>query len=686
MQKTQLLLNFNLLFVAPSKDQANKVMQEDVSTIISNFAFYGFIPNQKVVEAIQSLSKGELVSWWKDVEEAIRIETGASVEMDRFVVYKNFPEEVLAMSEAQYWMNQSLIYSGVDVEFIAESEDERPQMSDSIKLKVLSLTQNMEKTQSEIFEQLKVQKSAWNDKQLTFAKILNQEIQPNLVSTDFGFKDNFIILAVKSDPQKLTIVDATDVLRFAAALSKPEGPFEALSAKTKFKKFSRPERKLLLSLMEKTKNLAADAASRKTLFKIFFSLTHPGDYSFDKVKEVYDSLYKGNLKSFASKVETSILSSDESVVELLKTRPGEYLRRFSKLYATMDNKLVVVQGLIAVIPKLSTLQLLKLEKIVSIVRNDLIYPPKGNWTKAQFVKNDRAPIARYDQIAILSAIETEISSRLNKTFPNGIDLDENTKKVRLATNDQKLANYGRGTVFSIPENVKTLRTASYWKSTGANGTVWFDNGFNFYHEDWTPVGTICWNSTSFAGAVFSGDPVNTTEMQGRACQMIDLNLDELAQRGVRYAVWNILAFSNIPFSKVDDVMATLQFCEDATVGGLYEPSRAEMVFPLVGENKTKYIAVVDIKTREVVYWDANLKGNVGSATSNQDNGDKFKAYSEYLQTLPSVYDLFKYAKFGSTPVLFSDESVSIKDGDAYVFKPSNTENDYKQISLSELLE
>ena len=77
------------------------------------------------------------------------------------------------------------------------------------------------------------------------------------------------------------------------------------------------------------------------------------------------------------------------------------------------------------------------------------------------------------------------------------------------------------------------------------------------------MGALCWNSVRRPGAVFSGDPTNTKDAQGRACQLIDLDLAELRASGVRYAVWNVLAYSKVPFSQAGEVCAALQWGADA---------------------------------------------------------------------------------------------------------------------------
>lgn len=267
-------------------------------------------------------------------------------------------------------------------------------------------------------------------------------------------------------------------------------------------------------------------------------------------------------------------------------------------------------------------------------------------------------------------------------------LDPKLLEVKLQTNDQKLAEYGRGTEFDIPKNMNFIRTASYWEHVSGYGNSWFDNGWNFFDDNWNAKGTICWNTThGVDGAVFSGDPVNSQDLKGRACQMIDLDLDLLEKQGIRYAVWNILSYSRVKFSDAKEVLATLQWGEQAQEGGLYEPARAQMVFPITGDNLTKYVAYIDVKARKLVYIDANLYGHVSSAASNVSVlSEMMPAFKEYLDSLPSIGDLVAHAKEGNTPVLFSDKEFEIeKNVKAFVFKPENPENSYEKIAVSDML-
>ena len=170
--------------------------------------------------------------------------------------------------------------------------------------------------------------------------------------------------------------------------------------------------------------------------------------------------------------------------------------------------------------------------------------------------------------------------------------------------------------------------------------------------------------------------------------MIDLYLDKLETSGVRYAVWNILAYSHICFDHAKEVLATLQWGEKAEEGSLYEPSRAQMAFPVTGQGLTKYIAYIDIKERKLIYIDANLSGTTQSANYNTSKlAERMPAFVEYLNSLPSVYDLFAHANEGLVPIMYSDENEQITSGlEAYVFQCHNPDNNFTQLSLSEFLE
>lgn len=798
------MINTNTILLANNFVQTTEVVsstpatKEELSTVFANMVHYGWTPSRDVIEKLQTYSAKDLEAFWLAVEPAFKEVTASDRDMESAVVYKNFPKEVLDKSEAEYWFCQILMYAGFSQDYFTDDKVERPALKDQKNLKVLHLAN--EDTLNTIKDTLVQSKNRWNDQQKDFAiQLVTKNNQETINLSDFGFKENGINVIKQAIESGLNfaIKDATDVMRLAAAMSMGD---VSLRTKVKFKKFTRKERKLLLSLLNKSNNLADDVAMRQQDWKKFMFQLHPKDYNFPKVTAIYGTLCNGEIKSFNAKVEHKLLSQDATVFDMLSNRQGDLMRRFHKLYEVFGEK--AVDSIVALVEKFDTLQLLKLKKYVKTIneREHFIYAPNGNWTKAHFVarvekdledqKEYVAPVKKekvkkaekvanviepaivevleteveqpaitevssgvpsMDALAMLiekfkgnlepapqpmfvptpkpaympyqapekvvykpikngkvalsdeaidtivNAVNAEIAKRMESLFPEGVKLDSNTRSIKLQTNDQTLAaSYGRGTMFDMPENVNFIRSASYWKMPNV-GNVWFDNGWNFFDENWAAKGACCWNSaysynckddsgSISTGAVFSGDPVISQDTKGRGCQMIDLSIDQLLSAGVRYAVWNILSFNSEPFDAAEDLVGTLQMGENAEEGNLYEPSRAQFVFEVKGQNLTKYVAYLDLVERKVVYMDANLYGHVNSAGSNGELlSERMPAFVEYLDTLPSVFDLFESVKEGETPILNSDKDVEITTERAYVFSSRNTENSYEKIEINSLL-
>ena len=526
--------------------------------------------------------------------------------------------------------------------------------------------------------------------------VLSEELPINLAK--LAFKENLVKLAaymMGKAGKAIKINTATDVLRLAAGLSDGD---VALREKFKLKSFKKSERRYLLSILESCTNLSDDMARRPELFKRLMHQLHPFDYKkkFPRVCAEANELYHDRLETFNSKVEVGLSNKDSKVLELLSSRPGDFRRRLVHTLSVFGNKAVKAFVADEVLEKLTTAQIVSMRTYLETV-NDRLYrtfPPKGNWTKVQIAA------ARHVDGKHVKAISKALGKVLEARLPK-VKLDIETINIKLPSNDGEVSPYNRGTVFSIPKEVDFIRTASYWQS-GRAGVVWFDNGWNFLDHNWKDMGACCWTSVSWpaastffgskkmldAAAVFSGDPINTGEMKGRAAQLIDLYPSKLMKAGVRYAVWNILCYSNIPFSQVEDVFAALQWGTDPQQGKLFEPSRCQLSFPLKGESKTKYIALIDLYSREMVYLDANLRGNVSNAAMNGKTLEGvMPGYMEYIKSLPSVHDLFRESedKKSDMHILYSDKDVELNGESAYVFKPENQQNKYKVVDINSLL-
>lgn len=675
---TNILLRSSLVSI-PSDN--GEVGSEAMATVMMNLSYYGKSLSVEAYKALSKLSPAAFGSWWAEVESELKHISGADRNMADFMVYKNFPAEVLSKSEADYWIPQILMYWGFPKELFTEEVKPREKMSEQPKCTVLHLAKK--DSLKGILLSLLKEPARWNDPQFADVLFLTNHVPFNVAA--IGFKENLVklVASLMDRGQKINLSTATDVLRLMAGLSDGD---VSLREKGKFKSFKKPVRRYFLSMMEECSNLSEDFARRPEMWKKALHNLHPGDFkrAYPKVCEAMNGLYHGELSTFNAKVENLLRTKDSKVLGLLASRPGDFRRRLAHVLDLFGKKAVTAFCQDEVLSKLTTAQVVSLRSYVETIgaRDFRTVPPKGNWAKLKVM--EPRPIADKYANAISKALGEVLATRVPKVKV----LDPLTRNIKLPTNGEE-GPYTRGTTFPIPEGIQFIRSASYWKAKG-HGTVWFDNGWNFFDSNWNSKHSICWNETHVTNgaAAFSGDPLSSKDSEGRACQVIDLYMDKLVKLGVRYAVWNILCFSHIPFSQVEEVFASLQWGEDAQSGKVFEPSRAQITFPLTGDAMTKFVVLVDLVKREMVFLDANLKGNVSSARSNCETLTKtMPAFMEYIASLPSVHDLFResVSKDSDTHVLYSDKEVELKGEPAYVFRTENKANKFKSVDINSIL-
>lgn len=749
MQISEILLRNNQFPIAskdssidPSKDMATN---RELVTVLANFAYYGYTPSLDGISLLASLSAKDLASFWNDFEVALKSVTGDKFKVGEHVLYKNFPKEVLAMDESEYWLRQIFVYLGFPFSFVAQEAEERESIANELKLKVLEPAISAVPA----FNKLVSQKTRWTTVQEEMMLSLVTEHAVNeeegavdyLDLASYGFKENGIRVftdvynnssieyissndgslgkslskeqlqalahlkksvsetnsdevAEKSVLEAFKIKDATDVVRLALSLSGQDIRFSV----AKFKNFGRKDRRALLSMLENANNLIEDVSERPLFFKRLIQKLHPGDFNkqFPNTKKAYHLLYNDKTISFNARLEGLISGQKKEALDVASERPGVFLRKFHELYSLFGSDAVIY--LSKNVDKLTVDQLLKLKGYVETIndRKTLMYPPKGNWGRVQLDENKKITFKLKDNIAIQTIINNSLSQRLLDTFETGFNVDSKLKKAKLPTNDQEVGDYGRGTEFDIPENINFIRTSSYWNS---NRGSFVDNTWNFFDEDFNETDVCCWNSTK-AGAgkntysVFSGDATN--QATGKAAQLIDLYFEEMEKAGVRYAVWSILSYSNILFSDFEELHAGLQFGETPNGGALFEPSRIALSFELKGKALTKVVAYLDVKERKLVFMDVNF--NL-STQSGQNNGKKLSElvppYMEYLDSIPSYYDLLSTAHdengipavYDSKDIVVNESSEDENDVEKtfFTFIHSNTMVKGNRLSLSDFL-
>ena len=602
------------------------------------------------------------------------------------VVYKNFPQEVLNMSDAEYWFNQIFMYFGVDKEFFAEEEKERAKDEKLFNaLKVLS--PEKETILLDTFNSFKEKKVALIQKERDWVEFLLSELSLNEVNvSDYEFKLNgaYIASVAFNNGKKVSAKNYTDILRFAAFVYNPE---LNLNEKVKFFKFSRPLRKQILKMMLEVSSYEEDVAARKETFKALFKSLRPGDFAWAKpVSKIYDELYNKKVKSFNAKVELS--KNTPEVFSLLESRPGVFLKKFHEMYS-VDRK-ETVHHFSNIVSKLTVYQLLKFKKYIETIndRDFIIARANSTFEKAKVLENNKVKIDEQDKTVIIDLISESLIEKTNLMFPEGVNTGLDLNKIYIPSNDQETF-IGRGTILDIPEGINFLRTASYWISKESNN-IWFDNSWNFIHENEYKDDVCCWSNPTSRNnsAIFSGDPTTTSSTEGKAAQLIDLDLKKLEEEGFDYALWTLLSYNNVKFSESEKVFGCMQFLNDQNKGELFEPSKVELQFEVKGNNLNKAVVLLDIKNKKLISLDMPFPFlNVKTAVYNQKKiRDFIKPLKEHLETIPTVHDLLKFVKREKDGVNFfySDKEEPVK-GKSFVFKRENENSEIEDIDIFKLL-
>lgn len=648
-----------------------------IGTLVNNMAYYGYRMSSGLLSQVSRLSEKELMDVCKTLKSGMEHYSGSNLNADSVVLYKNFPKEVMDMSESEYWIRQICVYLGCPHDFVREEVKSRPEIDiDLDSLKIIDVCYDKKSELETIYGELVGLTTSWTDQQNTMVSYLENILSPCLNLSSYGFKKNGLSVILrhinkdKSNIHMVEIPDATDVLRLSAMLYDADVDHNNM----RFGNLSRSMRRAVLAMLENSKNLESDVSMRQQDFKRLLSYLHPNDFKFKRVSAVYDDLYNDRIKTYHSDIEKAIVESDDTILKFLETRSGEMIRRFHKLYEVFGEK--AVNSFVSVAENVDTNKLIAFKSYISTIntKKELLFPNGGNWSHPTSKENTKVKIAENDQATIVNTINSIVGSRITASMGQGFAFDESLKRIKLQANDQKFAEYGRGTSFDFPKDADFARTMSFWAN---NEHCYVDNSISVYKEDWKHVADCCWDETHATlngGLVFSGDASNSQDPEGRAAQFIDINFDALRLSGVRYVVWSLLSFNHINFSNIDLVHGGIQFGNDKFKGQIFEPSRIHMSFPVTSNSTSVVVAYLDIVYKKIVYLDMPLRMPVrsiglSSQTKIKEIIPKFK---DLIEDSPSLYDLLEGAyQADGIPAVYTDKYSPIVAEKGFVFIPKN---------------
>ncbi|MBX7170648.1 MAG: TerD family protein [Pyrinomonadaceae bacterium] len=620
-----------------------------VSAMSKNIESLGYTFSAEVIERLQTRSLEQVTTFYNELVEGLKQLVGAHREFKP--MYPNFPKQVMEMSESRLYINALIHY--LTNQLPNYVKEPRLTLQDKTELKVINLGTPEEFEQ--IFTKIVSSNTSTSEQDKTdiswYVNNYKEDIF-RLIPAEIPNKENLAFLGAKlskignaTEFLQKYFKTATDVLRLACALSNGD---VSLATATKFTKINRPQRKVLLGLLESCSNLTEDMLRWKKRWIRLGERLHVGEFKdkFPRSFEAFDILRNNKpFQTFNRTIESALLSKNSAqVVELLKPRAGDFARRLDHLLRLSEaDSPLVLETFAEIAPQVSTPVLLQVMTHFEHRNspNDLrVFFPKGQVAKVQAIKNTMPPFSFAIPRAITAICQETLTERFAKLPPLGkCYLDENLKDYLVPFSQRSAAKalktIVRGSKIPLPD-CKVLRFFIWWKNGKFRTDIdlsaaMFDGNYNY-------VDVLSYYNLKGFGGCHSGDIVDAPE---GAAEFIDVEILKLIENNVRFVVMSINSFTQQPFCDLPECFAGWMARTDAGSGEIFEPRTVQNKIDVASDTKICLPLVIDLQENQVIWTDIALK----TYPSWNNVANNLSGVSLMLRAMTSlrkttVYDLF----------------------------------------------
>lgn len=584
----------------------NTLCSEYVSTALKNIEILGYTFSPELVDVCLTLSKDNFVSLYEYVVSQLKEMVGQRNYKPLFV---NFPDNLMEIEQAEAYMSGVKTYNPIH----QEEERFRWPLFDRYDLKVIDL--GIEEDFYEMFKGLVSANIAISPSDKEFVSYVIKNYETIDLPDQIPNKENLSYITSNLLQEGKILVNqlskfyktATDVLRLATSLS---GGDVSLATNTRFKKFKRSERRMLLGLLESCKSLDEDMHRYKERWIRLGEILHPGEMKdrFPKAYKTFTKLRNNDkIETYASKVERFIKEKDyKQAINLLKTRPGELARRIDALLR-LSNDPYVVNSFSSVADQVSTVMLLGIMSHFEHRNDELksrIFFPKGVIAKATAIDNKLSPIDISYCDEIVDICKRTLKDRFGKLESFGkVYIDEKLKGYNvpfaMRSASKALKTIARGSRLPLGEG-NTVRLFTHWKEP-KNDRVDIDLSCVFYHDDWKYHSQVSWtNYVSGDMCHHSGD---ITSAPNGASEYIDIDIEKALEKTVRYAVVNLYSFTHQPYKDLPECFTGWMMREYPKSGEPYEARTVQNKFDVTSDKENCIPVIIDLFDRKAIWVD-----------------------------------------------------------------------------------
>lgn len=629
------------IIINDTKRNCEPVDKKYIIAFTLNMQSLGFMPSETLLDKLSTLSYDEFIYESEEIYAALVKLNGSRTNM--VPMYPDFPEIMMSLSDEQLFIDAIMHYFTMGTWEARFQEKIRISTESLLKLKIIELgseedlisyipmlinsSVSMSESQK---ENLKFLLSKYHN-EITF-DMFNMKNKENIaytIDTLYNFTGHKILAYLIAEEHVTT---STDVLRIAIAFCK--GDYTLSSNEHSLKSLKRADRRFILELLDKVcetnKQVIEDAAKYQGLWVIMGKILHPGDYSrkYPKAYEFFNTMRNDKARSWYSKIEKAYADKNlKALIELLSKRPGEFARRLERTirYAidNNENPVDVIGAFSLVADKVDTTILLQmsqffLDKYIKPT-NIRTFMPKGKIAKTYAKEDDRAKVSDFYWILVFKTCEDALikkfseKEKLDKVYVDPA-IKGYTVPLKQRNASKQLYSMARGSKIELPEEATVLRMYQWWKNpenTDLDLTAMFiDENFNKVTEE-----VSYWNlRNKYIECVHSGD---IRSARNGAAEFIDIQIEKLKEKNIRYVVMTINSYSSIPFCDLEECFAGIMVLDKVDKNEkIFDPTKSIVRSDISSNAKMCTPFVYDVETHEIIWLDAAVTGCVHEAPIN----------------------------------------------------------------------
>ncbi|MGI4789861.1 MAG: TerD family protein [Janthinobacterium lividum] len=633
---------------------ASELPPQYVASVLKQAEALGFTFSEPLINGCQHLALEQLTDLYHTLMPDLRRMKGANKKFRP--MYPNFPAQVMEMDEGRLYFNAIIHYLSGGKLFPRTDAKERKPLEGNPKLQVIEL--GTEEEFESLFGQITASNTSLSEQDredLTwFVSSYGEEIE-RLLPAAVPQKETMAFLAsllLKHTAQAEPFIarfcrTATDILRLAVALS---GGDVSLAGAAKFRTFSRPERRLLLGLLERNANPTEDMLRWKGRWIRLGEKLHIGEFKarYPRSWEAFGVLRNDlPFATFNSRVEKALADPDiAEALAVLMPRPGDLARRLDHLLRLdLSRQDLVIQAFEGAADKVSTPVLLQVMTHFQN-RNDgaalRVFFPKGSLAKAHGEPNDLPPLPADVCKRIANTCQEALVERFKALPPLGVcyvdpNLSDYPVPFSQRSASKSFRTIPRGSKLPLLIDGKVLRLFVWWKN-GTDRTD-IDLSATMFDENFRAVDVVTYYELRCDGGVHSGDIVDAPN---GASEFVDITLERMEARGIRYVAMTLGGYTPQPFCDLPECFAGWMSRSDAESGEIYDPRTVQDRLDLTSASRIAIPLVVDVQDRKLIWCDMALKNNPNFVNNVHANLGGIALTLQSLVTLkkPTLYDLF----------------------------------------------